>query len=629
MFRYICFLFFILFLSSKAISSHNLFEAVYGKAKVENGRWVQELSDGSFVLLGNTTSFGIGDQNFYLVKIDSLGNLIWEKNHGDTLDDNAMQFVVMPDGGFIIIGATNGAGAGGYDFYVVRTNSSGDTVWTKTYGGTSDDFGNAIRETSDGGYILAGRSKSFGPGSENFWIVRIDSQGTKLWDASYGGTTSQQANGIVETYDHGFAIIGSTKSFGAGNSDIYIVRTDSDGVQMWDTTFGMALNDLGYHIEEAPDSGLLILGVTLITSDTSKITVAKIDKMKNILWTKYPQRKVGDRGLHMLVDYSGGIVVVGYTISSGDGPEVLLMRLDANGDTILTQHFGSTSNDLGFGMTLTLDMGYLLIGQTDGFGVSNNDIYIIKTDTLGVIECAQSVSFTVPDSNVCINDLVDFTNTSVSSSNFSWEINGSPSSTGHHFSNVFDSAGTFLVELKNCVMTFSVNITVNLPPVAGFSCSLDSNNLTAIFTMDTGFTTTSFSWNFGDGSALDTSNQNPMHIYSNPGPYYVQLIITDINGCIDTAIKQINFIVTGLKTVLEKGLLSVYPNPLHTGGELNVILPGNDIASLDIFDVLGKRIISRTKSTTSISTYSWQRGIYYIRVTDTLGRIYQTKISIL
>ena len=185
--------------------------------------------DGGFALAGYTMSMG-GNPDFLLVRTDSFGNMLWTKTYDGTSYDVAYSVVLTGDGGFALAGYTMSMG-GNPDFWLVRTDSSGNMLWTKTYGGTSYDVAYSVVLTGDGGFALAGYTMSMG-GNPDFLLVRTDSSGNMLWTKTYGGTNYDVALSVVLTGDGGFALAGYTMSLG-GNPDFWLVRTDSSGNMLW------------------------------------------------------------------------------------------------------------------------------------------------------------------------------------------------------------------------------------------------------------------------------------------------------------------------------------------------------------------------------------------------------------
>ena len=190
------------------------------------------------------------------MKIDANGNVLWTKNYGGAGDDRGLYLQQTSDGGYIIAGNTTSFGAGGWDAYVIKTDASGNLQWTRTFGGTGEDYSCYVEQTGDGGYIVMGNTGSFGAGGQDVWLLKLDSSGTLLWANTYGGTGTEGQHWDTKgqiTPDGGFIISSHTTSFGAGLADVWLIRTDSIGNVLWSKTYGGADNDLSRSIRQTDD----------------------------------------------------------------------------------------------------------------------------------------------------------------------------------------------------------------------------------------------------------------------------------------------------------------------------------------------------------------------------------------
>ncbi len=204
----------------------------YGGDNTDLALSSQTTPDGGFIVAGHTDSFGAGDWDFWILKLNSSGSIQWQKTYGGGGLDAGPSIQTTSDGGFIVAGTTDSFGAGGYDFLVLKLDSSGNIQWQKTYGANGDDSATSIQATSDGGFIVTGATDSFGAGLEDFWILRLDSSGNIVWQKTYGGSLEDVATSIQATSDGGFIVAGATDSFGAGSSDFWILKLDSTGHPM-------------------------------------------------------------------------------------------------------------------------------------------------------------------------------------------------------------------------------------------------------------------------------------------------------------------------------------------------------------------------------------------------------------
>jgi len=186
----------------------------------------------------------------------------WSQTYGGTDGDVAHSVVETGEGGYALAGWTKSFGAGWYDCWLVKTDASGNEEWNQTYGGTSYDLARSVIETSDGGYALAGVTESYGAGWRDFWLVKTDSAGNALWNQTYGGTGGDEAWSVVETADGGYALAGGTYSFGAGFVDCWLVKTDASGNALWNQTYGGTGTDVAHSVVETGDGGYALAGVT-------------------------------------------------------------------------------------------------------------------------------------------------------------------------------------------------------------------------------------------------------------------------------------------------------------------------------------------------------------------------------
>lgn len=259
-----------------------------------------------------------------------------------------------------------------------------DTLWTRTYGGEHDDCCYSVIENSNGEYILAGWTRSFGTGGKDVYLLKIDVNGDTVWTRTYGGVNDDEGRYVQETLDNGYIIAGSTESFGAGASDMYLIKTYANGDTIWTTTCGMLYSEYGYSIQQTSDSGYIITGrISSFSVGGFDVFLVKLDEDGNILWAKF----IGDIGWD--VSYSvegtsdGGYIIGGSTLMNGSDWDVYLVKTDADGDTMWTKTYGGMEWDVGFEIQETSDTGFILVGMTESSGAGSFDIYLIKVDSLG------------------------------------------------------------------------------------------------------------------------------------------------------------------------------------------------------------------------------------------------------
>jgi len=372
-------------------------KAIGGEGK-DKGYSLIQTSDGGYVIAGYTESFGAGETDVYVVKLDAHGNLQWTKTIGGENEDVGTSLIQTSDGGYAIAGYTKSFGAGKADVYVVKLDANGNLQWTKTIGGPESDYGESLIQTSDGGYAITGSTtKSFVIGGEyssvaDVYVVKLDANGNLQWTKTIGGPESDYGESLIQTSDGGYAIAGSTTSFGAGGGDVYLVKLDAHGNLRWTKTIGGPGYEKGYSLIQTSDGGYAIAGYTTsFGAGDYDVYVFKLDANGNLQWTKTIGGPGSDRGYSLIQTSDGGYAIAGFTYSFGEGrADVYVVNLDANGNLHWTKTIGEEFADEGYSLIQTSDGGYAIAGYTRSFGVKWEDVYVIKLDKNGHACCAVS-----------------------------------------------------------------------------------------------------------------------------------------------------------------------------------------------------------------------------------------------
>jgi len=303
----------------------------------------------------------------------------WTKTFGGRFREKGYSVQQTTDGGYIVTGYTESYGAGNYDVYLIKTDSLGDTLWTKTFGGSNQDEGYSVQQTTDGGYILAGYTKSYGAGSMDVYLIKTDPLGDTLWTRTFGGSAADVGYSVQQINDGGYIVVGSETSWGGGSSNVYLIKTDSLGGTLWTRIFESVFFDVGYSIQQTKDEGYIIAGQK--GSNITDVYLIKTDSLGYTLWTKTFGGSNQDKGCSVQQTTDGGYIVAGYTASYGAGNyDVYLIKTDSHGDTLWAKTFGGSKKDEGYSVQQTNDGGYIVAGYTESYGA---DVYLIKTDPLG------------------------------------------------------------------------------------------------------------------------------------------------------------------------------------------------------------------------------------------------------
>ncbi len=370
-------------------SAQTTFQKTIGGTADDIGYSIQLTSDGGYIVTGESNSFSGGEADVYLIRFDADGDTLWTKTYGGTDSDYGKSVQQTADGGYIIAGYTNSFGAGYQDVYLIKTNASGDTSWTNVFGGAGGDYGYAVDQTSDGGYIVAGETNGFGAGNVDIYLIRTNADGDTLWTKTYGGSGYELSNSVQQTADGGYIIGGQTDSYGAGNTDLYLIRTDADGDTLWTKTYGGIGYELEYSVQQTTDGGYIIAGHTF-TFGSNDVYLVKTNSAGNTLWSKTYGGIDVDLGNSVQQTTDGGYIIAGNTYAFGAGSwDAYLIKTEADGDTLWTKTIGAADDDRGNSVKQTADGGYIITGHSQSFGAGYHDVYMIKTDATGNSGCNQ------------------------------------------------------------------------------------------------------------------------------------------------------------------------------------------------------------------------------------------------
>ena len=363
-------------------------ERTYGGSELEMGFSAQQTTDGGYIVVGYTESFGPGWSDFWLIKTDVKGDTSWTKTYGGSNGyDYGYSVDQTSDGGFILTGSTYSYGAGELDLLLIKTDENGDTIWTKTYGGSENDCGNSVQQTSDGGYIITGYTGSTGVNYNRVLLIKTNINGDIVWTKTFGGSNGAIGNCVQQTSDGGYIIIGANWSSNFANyPDIFVIKTNSIGDTNWTRIYGCNDWDMGYSIQQTNDGGYILISQTSMQGpDDWDAWLIKMDNYGDSLWARIFGGVSWDGGNSVQQTNDGGYIIAGETCSFSAGShDVWLIKTNANGDTIWTKTYGGTGGDWGMSVQQTSDNGFIICGSTESYGSGIRDIYLIKTDENGV-----------------------------------------------------------------------------------------------------------------------------------------------------------------------------------------------------------------------------------------------------
>jgi len=360
----------------------------YGGIDFDRAFFIQQTSDGGYVAAGYTASGGAGISDFWVLKLSLAGVIEWQHAYGGSGDDVAYSVQETSDGGYVVAGYTYSFGAGESDYWILKLTSEGDVEWQYTYGGIGDETAYAIQETSDGGYIVAGYTHFFGASTSDTWILKLTSEGDIEWQHIYGGTGDDVAYSVQETSEGGYIVAGSTQYLGDQDHDFWVLKLTSTGFFEWQRIYGGYGDDVAYFIQETRDEGYVVAGDTdSFGVNESELWVLKLTSIGNIEWERIYGGSDNDY-LNCIQETSdGGYVVTGNTYSFGAGDsDILALKLSFAGDIEWQRAYGGSEEDAAYFIQGTSDEGYIAAGYTDSFGAGGSDFLLLKLFSDGDID---------------------------------------------------------------------------------------------------------------------------------------------------------------------------------------------------------------------------------------------------
>lgn len=351
-----------------------LWTKIYGGDSADFAYSIQQTLDGGYVIVGLSRSFGAGSYDVWLLKTNPSGDTIWSKTYGGSNSDGGNAVQQTTDGGYIIAANTGSYGAGNSDGWLLKTDSVGDTTWAITYGGAEDDYCFSVQPTSDGGYFLTGQTQSFCVGSSgDIWLLKTDETGDTLWTKTYGGDTNYEAMGAFgcETFDGGYVVVGNYWVPQGGVYSGWHIKTDSLGDTLWTKLYEEKY--LGC-VRQTPDSGYILVGGCSDSLLQPYLYLVKTDAQGESLWTK---SYLGGVGFSLQLTSDSCYIITG----QHDLADCLLIfKTAANGDSLWMRLYGVPGSSCGHAVQQTDDGGYIVGGYISLFGTGGYDFWLLKME---------------------------------------------------------------------------------------------------------------------------------------------------------------------------------------------------------------------------------------------------------
>lgn len=418
----ISFLIFLITITNFVNSQNIEWSMCYGGTEDDQINEIIQIEDNHFIAVGYTSSDNgdVSENNgyvdYWIIKLNEYGSIIWEKTYGGSYYDWVNSVQQTTDGGFIVVGTTRSIdgdvnGNHGYnDYWILKLDEYGDTLWTRCYGGSLNDQVSAVQQTTDGGYILTGSTRSIdgdvngNNGLDDFWILKLDEFGEILWSKTYGGSNNDYGKSVEQTADGKYMVLGTTTSNDGdvssplGETDYWILKLDEFGDILWARCYGGTNDDYASSIQQVLDGGYVVLGYS--KSDNCHLNenngetdywILKLNELGNTQWSKSYGGSDTESAFSMHQTTDDGFIVAGYTksndldVNGNHGYwDSWILELDMFGDTIWTRCYGGLELDKSIAVIQSNDGGFVIAGETksnDGDiegNHGNSDCFVLK-----------------------------------------------------------------------------------------------------------------------------------------------------------------------------------------------------------------------------------------------------------
>jgi hypothetical protein len=366
--------------------SQNSFLTTYPTTYDKDAREVLVTPDGGYLIAGSTNNSNLVDADLYVLKTDAQGNFQWGQTYGGAKPEYAYSMIETTDGNYFILGYSQSFGGGDFDTYLIKISPTGSLLWQKTYGGFGNDHGREIIKTTDGNYAFVGTTSS-GFTSDQAFLTKIDLAGTVLWTKNYGGSMHEGGNTVKETSDGGFIIAGQTFSYGQGNGSAYLVKTHSNGDTSWTKYYntGTIISEVNSLVVNSDRSFVFVVRDSSSTTDID-VRVMKTDSLGVLGFNKLYGGTKKDTPKKIQKTNDGGYVIASSSRSfTWMNPDMWILKLTVGGDTSWTKHFGGTNHEHGNDIKQTADGGYIAVGHAKSYGSDGQRIMLVKIPNSGTV----------------------------------------------------------------------------------------------------------------------------------------------------------------------------------------------------------------------------------------------------
>ena len=366
------------------------FYSTYGGNGYDVGYDVKQTLDGGYIITGSTSGYGQGNTDMYLLKIDSMGQKVFQSTFGGVSNEIGKSIVQLADSSYVMAGYTSSSGVGGYDVFLVKADKAGNLIWQKTIGGADWDFANSMDTTADGGFIIAGTTYSYGKGNADGFVIKTDANGDTTWTKTFGGLKDDEFKSVIQTSDGNYALAGYTKSYNDSLGDAWMFKIYANGDSAHTISYNFGLSDAFNHIQQLQTGEFITAGYLTFNNAQKRDGIFnKISSTGTILLQTTDGQSGGDEEFFRvgISNSSFGVyTVLGNSHENGSSfkIDVKLLLLNSGGGYVNGGAIGSSLDDECFSFCLTKEnsKGYIAAGYTKSYNSSLSDCFILKYDSL-------------------------------------------------------------------------------------------------------------------------------------------------------------------------------------------------------------------------------------------------------
>lgn len=375
----------------------------YGGGGHDGAHSIVSTPDGGNIVIGDTQSFGAGGIDAWVLRLDADGAVVWEKAIGGPGNDRAWSVALTSGGTYVVVGETSSFGAGGADAWLLEIDDAGAVVWQRTYGGAGEDAAFVVQATSDGGFVVGAQTASFGAGELDYWILKLDGAGSVQWERTYGTSARDSLSSVAQAPDGTYLVSGLVS---ANGGKAWVLKLDAGGNVLWDRLIDTKRYQwLGWRTGQpaitTADGGALVFGgYNGKWRPQTNLLVLKLDASGATQWS----RTFGSlEAVSAVATSDGGYALAGSLVTSGNGGgagyyDVMVLKLDRNGNAQWKRAYGGRAGELGWEIRQTYDGGYVVAAGTGSFGAGGGDAWVLKLASDGSISpsCPGGIGASVP-----------------------------------------------------------------------------------------------------------------------------------------------------------------------------------------------------------------------------------------